>query len=48
MVLGSFALKGFNIDQETLELLNLQESRLREIRISGGDIKRLDVDLFPS
>ena len=47
LALGSFELEGFNIDQETLELLNLQESRLREIRISGGDIKRLDVDLFP-
>ena len=47
LVLGDFAFKNFSIDYHTLELLNLKESRLEVIYIRGGNIKKLNVDLFP-
>ncbi|KGR02213.1 hypothetical protein MG3_06009, partial [Candida albicans P78048] len=45
--LGDFAFKNFSIDYHTLELLNLKESILEVIYIRGGNIKKLNVDLFP-
>ena len=47
LVLGDFVFKNFNTNYRTLELLNLKESRLREIRFSGGHVKELSIDLFP-
>jgi len=47
LVLGDFAFKNFSIGYHTLELLNLKESRLEVIYIRGGNIKKLNVDLFP-
>ncbi|KGR21636.1 hypothetical protein MG3_00643, partial [Candida albicans P78048] len=44
---SDFAIKGFNIDYKTLKLLNLKESRLREINVYQGNVKVLDTDLFP-
>ena len=43
----SIVLDGLNIDYRTLISLNFNESRLETIRICGGNIKKLDVDLFP-
>ncbi|KGQ84872.1 hypothetical protein MG1_05312 [Candida albicans GC75] len=45
--LGDFAFKNFSIDYHTLKLMNLNESRLEVIYIRGGNIKKLNVDLFP-
>ena len=47
LVLCDFVFKNFNTNYRTLELLNLKESRLREIRFSGGHVKELSIDLFP-
>lgn len=47
LMLGAITFQNFNIDYSTLELLNLKESRLEEISISGGDNETLDVDLCP-
>ncbi|CAX41213.1 LPF family protein, putative [Candida dubliniensis CD36] len=47
LVLGELDLRGFRIDHRALELLNLKESRLQHINISGGDVRKLNVDLFP-
>ena len=46
-MVDSIVLDGFNIDYRTLISLNFNESRLETIRICGGNIKKLDVDLFP-
>ncbi|KGT64880.1 hypothetical protein MEK_05301 [Candida albicans 12C] len=47
LVLCDFVFKNFNTNYRTLELLNLKESRLQEIRFSGGHVKELSIDLFP-
>ncbi|KGU02811.1 hypothetical protein MEQ_05235 [Candida albicans P87] len=47
LVLCDFVFKNFNTNYRTLELLNLKEFRLREIRFSGGHVKELSIDLFP-
>ena len=47
LILSDFALTGFNVDYKTLELLNLKESKLREIKVCEGNVKKLDIDLFP-
>ncbi|KHC49121.1 hypothetical protein W5O_00606 [Candida albicans Ca6] len=47
LIVSDFAIKGFNIDYKTLKLLNLKESRLREINVYQGNVKVLDTDLFP-
>ena len=39
--------KNFNIDYFKLKQLNLNESGLTKIYISGGDVKKLDAGLFP-
>ena len=39
--------KNFNIDYFKLKQLNLKESGLTKIYISGGDVKKLDAGLFP-
>ena len=39
--------KNFNIDYFKLKQLNLNESGLKKIYISGGDVKKLDAGLFP-
>ncbi|RLP66433.1 hypothetical protein L150_05211 [Candida albicans Ca529L] len=45
--LCDFVFKKFNTNYRILELLNLKEFRLREIRFSGGHVKELSIDLFP-
>lgn len=47
LIVSDFAIKGFNIDYKTLKLLNLKESRLREINVCQGNVKVLNTDLFP-
>ncbi|KGU07839.1 hypothetical protein MEQ_03599, partial [Candida albicans P87] len=46
-MLTDFAFRNFNIDNQTLELLNMKESNLEIIKICGGDVKKLFADLFP-
>ena len=46
-ILCDIAFENFNIDHSTLELLNLKESNLEIINICGGDVKKLNADLFP-
>ena len=45
-MLGSFTLKGFDINCNALELLNMKESRLEVINISECNIETLNIDLF--
>lgn len=47
LMLGSFTLKGFDINCNALELLNMKESRLEVINISECNIETLNIDLFP-
>ena len=47
LMLTDFAFRNFNIDNQTLELLNMKESNLEIIKICGGDVKKLFADLFP-
>ena len=47
LMLTDFAFRNFNIDNQTLELLNMKESNLEIIKICGGDVKKLFTDLFP-
>ena len=46
-MLRKFTLINFNIDHFKLKQLNLNESGLTKIYISGGDVKKLDAGLFP-
>ena len=47
LMLTDFAFRNFNINNQTLELLNMKESNLEIIKICGGDVKKLFADLFP-
>lgn len=42
-----FFLRGFDIDSDTLKSLNLNESYLEKIHISGGNVKKLCAEWFP-
>ena len=42
-----FSLRGFDIDSDTLKSLNLNESYLEKIPISGDNVKQLCAEWFP-
>ena len=47
LMLTDFAFRNFNIDNQTLELLNMKESNLEIIKICGGDVKSYLQTYFP-
>ena len=48
LMLTNIIFHNFNINNQTLEFLNFKESRLEEINIRGGNVNKLDADLFPT